>query len=111
MTDDTHHGLPVAGYRPQNQTAVDCVNAMKAREELILQQLDHMRLDTDVDQRWLAIGRTQLEQAFMAINRSIFRPDRMKFPSEAERCGAPPIVGPRPGEGGVLRERDLSKGE
>jgi hypothetical protein len=68
---------PVAGYNDQSQTALDCVNAMKAREELILRQLDLMKNDPEVDQRWLAIGRTSLEQAFMAINRSIFRPGRV----------------------------------
>lgn len=77
-------GLPVAGYRPQSDVAIDCVNAMKTREELILRQLDLMQNDPDVDQRWLAIGRTHLEQAFMAINRSIFRPGRVRFPEEGE---------------------------
>lgn len=31
-----------------------------------------------VDKRWLAISRTQLEQAFMALNRSIFKPQRLE---------------------------------
>jgi hypothetical protein len=75
--DPKDGALPVAGYKPQTQTKVDCVNAMKVREELILQQLDHMKNDPEVDQRWLAIGRASLEQAFMAINRSIFRPGRV----------------------------------
>jgi hypothetical protein len=75
-------GLPVSGYRPQSKTAIDCVNAIKAREEQILRQLDHMAGDPEVDQRWLAIGRTGLEQAFMAINRSIFRPARVTFHAE-----------------------------
>jgi hypothetical protein len=34
---------------------------------------------SEVDQRWLAIGRTHIEQGFMAINRSIFRPERVKL--------------------------------
>lgn len=77
--DPKDGALPVKGYQPQTQTKVDCVNAMKVREELILRQLDFMREDPEVDQRWLAIGRTQLEQAFMAINRSIFQPKRVEF--------------------------------
>ena len=32
--------------------------------------------------RWLAIGRTHIEQGFMAINRAIFRPDRVEIPGE-----------------------------
>lgn len=80
--DKKHDGLPVQGYKKQTQTAVDCVNAMKTREELILRQLDAMREDPEIDQRWLATGRTDIEKGFMAINRSIFRPDRITFPDE-----------------------------
>lgn len=75
--DPKDGALPVAGYKPQTQTKVDCVNAMKVREELILQQLDFMSTDEEIDQRWLAAGRLAIEQGFMAINRSIFRPGRV----------------------------------
>lgn len=84
--DPKNGALPVHGYKPQSQTAVDCVNSMKAREEMILRQLDFMRDYAEVDQRWLAIGRTQLEQAFMAINRSIFRPGRVEFPQDVDQA-------------------------
>lgn len=73
-----YQGLPVAGYQPQPQEAVDRVNSFKRIEEDILQQLDKLKEDSNIDQRWLAIGRTNLEQAFMAINRSIFKPTRIK---------------------------------
>lgn len=76
-----HEGLPVAGYRPQTSTAVALVNEMKFREEVILQVLDDLSQDPSIDQRWLAIGRTNLEQAFMAINRSVFKPRRVELPS------------------------------
>lgn len=72
-----HKGLPVAGYPPQSDAKVAQVNAMKRQEERILRRLDEMRDDPEIDQRWLAIGRTQLEQAFMAINRSVFKPARL----------------------------------
>jgi hypothetical protein len=76
-----HEGLPVAGYKPQSQNNVDLVNANKALEEEILRILDRLRT-MDVDQRWLAIGRTHLEEGFMAVNRSIFQPQRVKLPSD-----------------------------
>lgn len=79
-----HNGLPVAGYRPQSDTAVAIVNGFKQDEEKVLRELDDLRLRDDVDQRWLAIGRTGLEQAFMAINRAIFRPSRAKLPGDPE---------------------------
>lgn len=74
-----HQSLPVAGYRPQSTEKVERVNANKRAEEMLLRDLDALKQDPEVDQRWLAIGRTQLEQAFMAINRAIFKPDRVKL--------------------------------
>ena len=79
---ETHDGLPVEGYKPQTNDAVNRVNANKRHEEEILRVLDALGKRDDVDKRWLAIGRTQLEQAFMAINRSIFRPGRVTLPPD-----------------------------
>jgi hypothetical protein len=76
---DTHPGLPVAGYKPQPQLNVDRVNANKRVEETMLRLLDSLAADPAVDPRWLAIGRTHLETAFMAINRAIFKPERAKI--------------------------------
>lgn len=72
-----HQAMPVAGYTSQSDKRVTQVNLNKKLEEECLQTLDLLKEDPDVDQRWLAIGRTQLEQAFMAINRSIFKPTRI----------------------------------
>lgn len=82
MTDKKLDGLPVSGYRQQNQQAVDTVNGFKRDEERLLRKLDALADNPDIDERWLAIGRTQLEQAFMAINRSVFKPDRAKLSIE-----------------------------
>lgn len=83
MTD--HVGLPVEGYRPQNEDAVQRVNANKRHEEEILRALDAMKTNPSVDQRWLAIGRTHLEEGFMAVNRSIFRPGRVTLPGDVNK--------------------------
>ena len=77
MTDAKHKGLPVAGYQPQSQMNLALVNANKEAEEVILRCLDDLAAMPDVDKRWLAIGRTQIEQGFMAVNRSIFKPGRV----------------------------------
>jgi hypothetical protein len=74
--DHTHHGLPVAGYRSQTSDAVAMVNLNKMMEERCLVVLDELKANPAIDQRWLAIGRTQLEQAWMAINRAVFQPAR-----------------------------------
>ena len=73
-----HKPLPVEGYKPQSSETVALVNQNKRTEESILRALDEMKGDDDYDQRWLAIGRTHIEEGFMAINRAIFRPGRVK---------------------------------
>ncbi|MBN9438981.1 hypothetical protein [Bosea sp. (in: a-proteobacteria)] len=74
-----HTGLPVHGYRPQGEGAVARVNAMKQVEESMLRCLDELAERDDVDKHWLAIGRTAIEQGFMAVNRSIFCPARVSL--------------------------------
>ena len=69
--------LPVSGYTTQSQGAVDQVNLNKQMEEEVLVRFDAMAQWTDVDQRWLAIARTHIEQGFMAANRAIFKPKRL----------------------------------
>ncbi len=87
---NTPQMTPVSGYRPQTQQALDLVNGFKADEERLLRKLDELKTlnaggisPVIADQRWLALGRTHLEQAFMAINRSIFKPTRVKLPEDA----------------------------
>lgn len=83
MTD--HNGLPVKGYQQQPQIAVDAVNQNKEAEEKILRLIDDLQNGTlngesfIADPRWLAIAKTQLEQGFMALNRAIFKPGRVRL--------------------------------
>lgn len=74
-----HQALPVSGYTPQSDEKVNLVNALKRMEEITLRSLDELANDPSIDKRWLAIGRTSLEQAYMAINRSVFQPQRTKL--------------------------------
>jgi len=76
-----HTPLPVAGYTSQSQAKVEEVNINKRLEEVVLRRLDDLARFSPgvVDGRWLKIGRTHIEQAFMAINRSIFQPERVKI--------------------------------
>lgn len=78
---EEHKGLPVSGYRPQPQWAVDAVNANKRLEESVLRITDYLSSLSDVDKRWLAIGRTHIEEGFMAVNRAIFKPERIRLDS------------------------------
>ena len=76
-----HAGLPVSGYRPQTSAKIETVNLNKELEERVLQQLDKLAENDEIDQRWLAIGRTAIENGFMAVNRSVFRPNRASLKS------------------------------
>lgn len=76
-----HDGLPVAGYKSQPSAAVELVNANKRMEEEGLRMIENLAA-LGADPRWLALGRTQMEFAWMAINRAVFQPERAKLPGD-----------------------------
>lgn len=86
--DAPHQGLPVAGYREQSDSRVEMVNDNKKIEERALRMLDDLATLHSVDKRWLAIGRTSIEQGFMAVNRAVFQPTRVKLPEDAAELPA-----------------------
>lgn len=71
--------MPVSGYTPQPAHRIQMVNEVKALEEMVLRHLHSLRA-ADTDGRWLSIGITHIEQAFMAVNRSIFKPKTVTAP-------------------------------
>lgn len=79
--NETHAGLPVHGYRKQHDDAVQRVNENKIDEERILRVIDSL-YSADADQRWLGIAREHIELGFMALNRAIFQPGRVKLPED-----------------------------
>lgn len=76
-------GTAVHGYRSQAPEQIATVNGFKQAEERILRLLDDLAAGANVDPRWLSIGRTQIEQGFMAVNRAVFRPGRVTLPEDA----------------------------
>ena len=77
-----HNGLPVEGYRPQSDDKIALVNHNKQLEEFVLRTLDELQRMSSVDPRRLAIGRTDIEKGFMAVNRAVFQPGRAKLPGD-----------------------------
>lgn len=70
---ENQHKL-ISGYRDLSQEEIDLVNTIKEKGNeigAIFDGLDAM----DVDKRWLAIGRTHLQQGIMATIRSITKPE------------------------------------
>lgn len=78
-----HKAMPVPGYADQPQNNVDRVSTNKLTEERILRDLD-VAVSYGADPRWVAIAKTHMEQAFMAWNRAIFKPTRVKLPEDTE---------------------------
>jgi hypothetical protein len=79
---EQHQGLPVAGYKPQNEENVSLVNNNKTLEEMVLRAMDNLAMHPDTDKRWVAIARTHIEQGFMALNRAVFKPGRISLPND-----------------------------
>lgn len=84
MSDDGFKAPPIKGYQDISSDKQAAVNANKVTEEVLLRTLDMLGTNPAVDQRWLAIGRTHIEQGFMAINRAIFKPTRVKLDGDAQ---------------------------
>ncbi len=80
MTD--HKPMPVSGYTAQIDENVQMVNINKRDEERILRSIDQYAMNPEVDRRWLAIAKTHIEQGFMAMNRAIFKPQRIALPED-----------------------------
>lgn len=70
--------LPVVGYTEQSATKVELVNLHKQIEEQLLQVIDeYQEVPEQVDRRWLALAKTDLEKGFMSLNRAVFQPKRL----------------------------------
>lgn len=72
---------PVKGYRQLSAEQIALMNQNKLIEELAMRQIDaHVREhgSTEIDQRMVALARTNLQDAFMWLNRSIAQPQRIR---------------------------------
>jgi hypothetical protein len=96
-TPQLYPGLPVEGYATvQPQSAIDLVNRHKVHEEQVLRWIDELmapNAEFKADQRGLAVARTQLQGAYMWLNRAIFQPQRVPLnPTPADFNAGVPII-------------------
>jgi len=73
---------PIVGYRELDADELKAINQLKEIEERTLRVVEAMQGMLNMDPRWLAIGRTHLEQGFGAINRAIAKPKRIALPED-----------------------------
>lgn len=65
---------PVKGYRELTQAEVDLVNKIKEAEAAYADVWRLAKATEGVDQRMVAIARTEVETATMWLSRSVFKP-------------------------------------
>lgn len=64
----------IEGYRDLSKTETDLINMVKAKANELGAIVEMLGSVPGIDQRWLSIGRTDLQTGFMAITRAIARP-------------------------------------
>lgn len=65
----------ITGYRDLTQGEIDLMNAGKALAVRVGEFVNELQAHPDTDKRWVAIGRTDAQTAFMALIRSVARPE------------------------------------
>lgn len=65
----------ISGYRELSQDEIDTMNQVKNTAKLVGGMIRDLENTPDIDKRWLAIARTDLQKGLMAATRSIAKPD------------------------------------
>ena len=73
MVDNQHK--KITGYRDLTESEINAMNRLKAIGNEVGELLDEIKGIPDVDQRWLSIGKTDIQKGFMAAIRSVARPE------------------------------------
>lgn len=64
----------INGYRELTQEEIDLMNEAKALGENLRELISGLRRRESIDQRWVSIAETHLQQGIMAAVRSIAQP-------------------------------------
>jgi len=64
----------IKGYRDLSQHEIDLMNRVKNEAAAVGILFDGLEGAEGIDQRWLAIAKTDLQKGFMALVRSIAQP-------------------------------------
>lgn len=65
----------VKGYRQLQQPEVDGINFIKAKAAEIGEMIEKMQATDGLDQRAIAIAKTELQTGFMWLTRAIAQPE------------------------------------
>lgn len=65
----------ISGYRDLSQEEIDLMNQIKTKEKELGELFKKMTAMPDTDKRSAALGRTNMEQGFMWLVRSVAKPE------------------------------------
>ncbi len=65
----------ITGYRELSQAEIDLMNDIKAAGKDLGDLVATLKQMPDIDQRWVSIGATELQQGLMALTRAVARPE------------------------------------
>ena len=69
-----HQHRHIKGYRELSQAEIDLMNEIKAQGATLGELVERLRANPDLDQRWVAIGATDLQTGLMALTRAVAQP-------------------------------------
>lgn len=65
----------IKGYRELNEREIGLINKVKSLGQIIEDTVKILNDTPDIDKRWVAIGKTDLQTGLMALTRSVAKPD------------------------------------
>ena len=65
----------IKGYRDLTKAEIDAMNAIKSEGERLKFLIEEMREEVSLDQRWVSIAETHLQQGIMAAVRAVAQPE------------------------------------
>jgi len=73
MVDNQHK--KITGYRDLTEEEIAAMNLVKEQGKVLGTMIEEMRQNPQLDQRWVSIGETHLQQGLMALTRAIAKPE------------------------------------
>ena len=65
----------IKGYRDLSQTEIDLMNEVKEKGAELGELVEKLMATDGLDKRWIAIGKTHLQQGCMSLVRGIAQPE------------------------------------
>lgn len=64
----------IKGYRELSQAEIDLMNEIKTKGAEIGDLVEKLRAQDGLDQRWISIGATHMQEGLMALTRGVAQP-------------------------------------